>query len=312
MLSRRDLGKAALGSLPLAVSAAKKMNSIFQGLQFGLQSYVFSWIGLPHETQLDVVIRSMVESGLGECDLFAPLVEPADLWERIHAGPGSGQAVPPEIAADRARAREELAQWRRSVSPDHFRAIRKKFEDAGIVIYGLSGFPGDTEEEVRYTFDTASVCGARLISSQIGLAAARRAVPLAEKSDIILSIQGHPDMAATNPDAISKPEDYRQALSFSDRYAMSFDIGDATGGGYDALQFVEEHHDRLALLYLKDRRKDKLSVPWGQGDTPIPQVLRLLRDRKYPIRCYIDCDYKTSDRPADVKRSFEFAKAALA
>jgi len=33
--------------------------------------------------------------------------------------------------------------------------------------------------------------------------------------------------------------------------------------------------------------------------------------RSYPIRCYIDCDYKTSDRPGDVKRSFEFAKKAL-
>jgi hypothetical protein len=40
-------------------------------------------------------------------------------------------------------------------------------------------------------------------------------------------------------------------------------------------------------------------------------VLRLIRDRKAPVRCYIDADYKTTDRPADVKRSFEFAKRAL-
>jgi sugar phosphate isomerase/epimerase len=92
---------------------------------------------------------------------------------------------------------------------------------------------------------------------------------------------------------------------------MSFDIGDATGGGYDSLKFVEAHHDRIALLYLKDRRKDRLSVPWGEGDTPIKEILRLIGDRKYPIRCYIDCDYKTANRPADVKRSFEYAKAAL-
>ncbi len=312
MFSRRDLGKAALGSLPIAVSAAKKMNSVFHGVQFGLQSYIFSGLGLPHKTLVDTVIRSMVETGLGECDLYAPLVEPAELWDRIHAGPGGGKPVPPEIAADRARAREELAQWRRSVSPDHFRAVRKRFGDSGIVIYGLSGFPGDTEEELRYTLDAASACGARLVSLRIGLAAARRAVPLAEKSDVTVGIQGHPDMSATNPDAISRPENYQQALSFSDRYAMSFDIGDATGGGYDAFRFVEQHHDRLALLYLKDRRKDKLSVPWGQGDTPIAETLRMIRDRRYPIRCYIDCDYKTTDRPADVKRSFEFAKAALA
>jgi sugar phosphate isomerase/epimerase len=92
---------------------------------------------------------------------------------------------------------------------------------------------------------------------------------------------------------------------------MSFDIGDATGSGYDSLKFVEAHLDRLSLIYLKDRRKDRLSVPWGEGDTPVAEVLRLVRDRKAPVRCYIDCDYKTTDRPADVKRSFEFAKKAL-
>jgi hypothetical protein len=52
-------------------------------------------------------------------------------------------------------------------------------------------------------------------------------------------------------------------------------------------------------------------VPWGEGDTPVAEVLRLIRDRQAPVRCYIDCDYKTTDRPADVKRSFEFAKKAL-
>ena len=59
------------------------------------------------------------------------------------------------------------------------------------------------------------------------------------------------------------------------------------------------------------RKKDRLSVPWGEGDTPVTQVLQLIRDNKYPIRCYLDCDHKTTNRPADVKRSFEYAKTAL-
>jgi len=66
------------------------------------------------------------------------------------------------------------------------------------------------------------------------------------------------------------------------------------------------------VIYLKDRRKDRVSVPWGEGDTPIKEILRLVRDSKFPIRCYIDCDYKTTDRPTDVKRSFGYAKATLA
>lgn len=314
MFSRRDLGKLALGALPMSATAAKKIDSVVHGVQFGLQSYVFSMLGLPQAGILDVVVKSMVESGLGECDLYAPLVEPAEISDRIRAsGPGGpGATVSPEVAAARAQAREELAKWRMSVSLDYFRAIRKKFEDAGIVVYGLSGFPGSTEEELGRTFEIAGAFGARLVTLGIPLSAAKRVAPLAGKGGVTVGLQGRPDMSVTNPDVIAKPENFEAAVSLSKDYCISFDVGDATGGGYDSLKFVQDHHDRIALLYLKDRRKDRLSVPWGEGDTPLKEILRLIVDRKYPIRCYIDCDYKTGNRPADVKRSFEYAKAALA
>jgi sugar phosphate isomerase/epimerase len=306
MLSRRDIGRLALGALPISATQAKKIDSIVQGVQFGLQSYVFSGIGLPQDSILDVVVKSMVASGLGECDLFAPLLEPAAIRDRILANePGSDQA------------RAELAKWRSSVSLDYFRAIRKKFEDAGIEIHalsGLSGFLGSTEEEVNRTFEIAEAFGAPLLSlGMTTLSAAKRLAPLAEKRNFKVGIIGRPDMSVTNPDVIARPENFEAALSLSTAYWMSFDVGDATGGGYDSLKFVEDHHDRIAMLYLKDRRrKDRLSVPWGEGDTPLREILRLIRDRKYPIRCYIDCDYKTGNRPADVQRSFEYAKSALA
>jgi len=297
MISRRELGRLALGALALPATAANKIDSVVHGLQFGLQSYIFTGIGLPQEGILDVVINCMVESRLGECDLYAPLVEPAQFWDRSRA------ATP--------QAREELAQWRMSVSLDHFRAVRKRFEDAGIQIYGLSGFPGATEEELSRTFDIAEALGARLITLGVTLSAARRVAPLAGKRGLTVALQGRPDMHPTNPDVISTPENFDAAVALSGSYRIGFDIGDATGGGYDALRFVEAHLERLALIYLKDRRKDRLSVPWGEGDTPIKEVLHLIRDRKAAIRCYIDCDHKTSNRPADVKRSFEYAKAAL-
>ncbi len=297
----------------MPAAAATKIDSVVRGVQFGLQSYIFTGIGLPQDGLLDMVVNSMVESGLGECDLNAPVVEPAQFWDRIRAGGPAGPAatVPPEVAAARAQAREELSKWRMTVSLDYFRDIRKKFEDAGIEIYGLSGFPGSTEEELSRTFEIAETLGARLVTLGVTLSAAKRVAPLAEQRGFLVGIQGRPDMSATNPDVIARPENFEAAVSLSRSYWMSFDIGDATGGGYDALRFVEAHHDRITLLYLKDRRKDKLSVAWGEGDTPIKDILRLIADRKYPIRCYIDCDYKTANRPADVKRSFEYAKAAL-
>ena len=156
-----------------------------------------------------------------------------------------------------------------SISLDYFRAIRKKFDDAGIEIYGLSGFPGSNEEELSRTFEIATVLGARLVTLSIPLSAAKRIAPLAGKHSFVIGIQGHPDMSVTNSDMIAKPENYEEAVSLSRQYGMSFDIGDATGGGYDSLKFVEAHLDRITLLYLKDRKKDRLSVPWGEGDTQI-------------------------------------------
>ncbi len=207
----------------MAAAAAKKIDSVIHGVQFGLQSYVFSGLGLPPDSVLDIVIASMVESRLGECDLYAPLVESAQIWERIRAS-GSDEAA-------RAQAREELANWRRSVSLDYFRPIRQKFDDAGIEIYGLSGFPGSNEEELSRTFEIAAVLGARLVTLSIPLSAAKRIAPLVERHSFTIGIQGRPDMSVTNPDAIAKPQNYEEAVSLSKKYGMSFDIGDATGGG---------------------------------------------------------------------------------
>jgi sugar phosphate isomerase/epimerase len=274
MLSRRDVGKAALAALALPAMAAKKIDSMVHGIQFGLQSYVFTGIGLPQDTLVDTVIDTMVEARLGECDFFGRLVD--------------------------------------SAAPlNSFQPIRRKFDDAGIEIYGISGFPGSTEEELSRTFAIAKMLGARRITLGVTLPAARAIVPLVEKSGFEIGIQGNPYMNPPRPDVISTPAQYEEAVALSKSYSMSFDIGDATGGGYDSLGFVEQHHDGIGLLYLKDRRKDRLSMPWGQGETPVVEILRMIRDRKYAIRCYLDCDYKTTDRQSDVKRSFEYAKTAL-
>jgi sugar phosphate isomerase/epimerase len=303
-MSRRNLGKLALGALSAPAMAAQKIDSVVHGIQFGLQSYIFTVTGLPQTNLVDVVIASMVESRLGECDLYAPVVEPAELWNRA-------RATGPDAAAARTQAREELAKWRMSVPLDHYSAIRKKFDDAGIEIYGLSGFASSSDEELNRTFDIAEVMGARLITLNSTLSAAKRMAPSFEKRNLLLGIQAVFNRNATNPDAIAKPEDYAQAVSFSKNYRISFDIGDNTPSGYDLPKFIEDHHESVAMLYLKDRKKDRTSVPWGEGDTPMTQILHLIRDSSYKLRCFIDCDYKTTDRPADVKRSFAYAKAAL-
>jgi hypothetical protein len=153
--------------------AAKKIDSVVHGIQFGLQSYIFTRIGLPQESLVDTVIASMVECGLGECDFYAPLVA---------AGLG----------------------------PDQYRPIRKKFDDAGIEIYGLSGFPGSTEAELARTFEIAEVLGARLITLGVTLPRPGGSCRWSEKSKFRIGIQGNPNMNPTNPTPSRGPSNTRR------------------------------------------------------------------------------------------------------
>src|SRR5579862_548109 len=61
MLSRRDLGKMALGALPIVARAAKKIDSAIHGVQFGVESHIFTGIGLPQDGSVDAMIQTMVE-----------------------------------------------------------------------------------------------------------------------------------------------------------------------------------------------------------------------------------------------------------
>lgn len=303
MYSRRQFGKVALAALPLPLIAGK-IDSKVHGVQLGLHTYSFS--GLPHEGILEVLIRSMVETGIGECILLAQQIEPGDLWEQIRSSQGSTEA--------QALAREKLGKWRVSVPLDYFKEIRNKFANAGIEIYGLGASPNPnaSDEELRRAFEIAQTLGAKIVTLGGTISLAKRLAPIAEKLGMMVGLQGRPGTSSADPDQISTPGKFDEALSISRSVWLSLDIGDATGAGFDTFRFVQDHHDRINSLELKDRRKDRVSVPWGEGDTPVKAILQWIRDTKYPIRGFIDCDYKSAgNRADDVKRCFDYAKAAL-
>ena len=69
------------------------------------------------------------------------------------------------------------------------------------------------------------------------------------------------------------------------------------------------------MLHLKDRKRNHGdNVPWGEGETPIQAVLRMLRDNKWPIPADIEYEYGKPgmDTVAEVRKCFEYCKQALA
>jgi sugar phosphate isomerase/epimerase len=95
---------------------------------------------------------------------------------------------------------------------------------------------------------------------------------------------------------------------------VNLDIGHFVSANYDPVAYIREHHANITNLHLKDRKKNQGdNTPWGHGDTPIKEVLQLLKKERWPIPADIEYEYRGTGTPTEeVKKCYEFAKQALA
>ncbi|MBD0256733.1 MAG: sugar phosphate isomerase/epimerase, partial [Cytophagales bacterium] len=93
--------------------------------------------------------------------------------------------------------------------------------------------------------------------------------------------------------------------------------GHYTAAGHDALALLAARHDRIASAHLKDRQNPangKGNLPWGTGDTPLVEVLRLMRRNKYDFPGTVELEYQVpegSDALKEVAKCVEFCRRAL-
>jgi sugar phosphate isomerase/epimerase len=317
MYSRRDFGKLALVGLPFSL-AFGQINSKVNGVRIGVQSYSFRTM------PLDDAIKAMAEIGIGECELFSGHVEPRPNFgaggPRPTGQPGGGTAGPPpqgQMSGGRPgqnpEAREALRKWRLTTPLDHFKAVRKKFDDAGVKLqaYNYSFNDSFTDEEIDRGFQMARALGVEFITASSTLSSAKRVAPFADKYKIVVAMHNHANL--TDPNEFARPESFKQALSMSKHFGINLDIGHFVAAGFEPLSFIEQHHARITNLHIKDRKKDNgPNTVWGQGDTPIKQVLQLLKQKKYNIPANIEYEYRGDDAVAEVRKCFQYIKDALA
>ena len=104
------------------------------------------------------------------------------------------------------------------------------------------------------------------------------------------------------------------ACLYSKYHAINLDIGHFTAAGFDAVAFLREQHTHITHLHLKDRRTPAhgaANVAWGEGDTPIAQVLQMLSREKWDIPANIEFEYP-GDPVVEVPKCLAFCKRALA
>jgi sugar phosphate isomerase/epimerase len=310
--TRRDLAKLALAALPAAKLLAKP-NSRFGGVQVGI-NVPYSFRGLPGSA--DDILKYMTQLNLSAAELR---LQPVEAFLHAPVVPPAGNArtpLTPEQDAARRAAAAELQKWRLSQSMDPYKGFRKKYEDAGILIeiVKFDGIDSMADEVVDYCFEVAKALGARAISCEIPVSRTKRLGAVADKHKMMVGYHGHANV--TSPEAFGRVESWETAFSFAKYNGANLDLGHfMAGNSTSPVPFLMKYHDRITHIHLKDRKKDNgPNVPWGQGDTPVAEVLRLMQKEKYKFQATIEFEYPTpegSDVLTEIGKCVEFCRKAL-
>ena len=293
-LTRRDLGKLALAAAPAATLRAAKPNSVFGGIQVGC-NVPYSFHNLPQTA--DDILNYMIRCNISAAELRLQPVEGYMNAPKPWTAPG-GRGQPrspltPEQEAERKAATEALTKWRLSRSMDEFKAFRKKYEDAGVLIQivkfdGINLMP---DEVVDYCFEVARNLGAYAISCEIPVSQTKRLGQFAAKHKMKVGYHGHGNL--TNPEAFGRLAAWEECFTFSPYNCANVDIGHFFAAtGTSPGPWIMEHHDRVTHVHIKDRKRDNgPNMPFGQGDTPIKEILLMMKKQKYQFQATIEMEY---------------------
>ena len=192
--------------------------------------------------------------------------------------------------------------------------IERRFKAAGVAVcaYNYSPNASFTDEEIDRGFEMAKALGAEIITASATLDTAKRMVPFAEKHRMVVAMHNHSN--TKDPNEFATPESFAAAMKLSKYFKVNLDIGHFTAANYDAVAYLKEHHASVTNLHIKDRKTNQGdNVPWGTGDTPIREVLQLLKREKWPIRAYLEYEHRgTAGAVEEVKTCFAYAKQVLA
>ncbi len=278
-----------LGAAETPAPSLGKPNSKVAGVQIGINvPYSFA----NPRMSGDDILEHCVQLGLSAVELRT---QPVEAFLRVPA----------------AKA-EELARWRESVSMDRVKEFRNKYESAGVLIeiVKVDGIFKMSDAELDYVFALAKALGGRAISTEISNKDddLKRLGQFADKHQFMVGYHGH---------AATKPEHWEKAFSFAKYNGANVDIGHfVAGNNVSPIPFIKEYHDRVTHVHLKDRKlHNGPNVPFGEGDTPIAEVLRLIRDNHWNIQGTIEFEYKIppgSDRMTEIARAIKYCRDVLA
>jgi sugar phosphate isomerase/epimerase len=323
--TRRDFAKLATAAALPASSLLAKPNSKFGGVQIGAITYSFRALGGSAEDTL----KYCLDCGISAVELMSNVAEsyagsPAPAGRPGGPPPGGGRVqMTPEQQELRRKAAEAVSKWRLSVTMDKYKAFRKMYEDAGVKIYAFKLPPtlDMPDAEYDYIWNVAETLGANHITMELPTndKLLERVAEYAAKRKLAIAFHTHGQGGSSGFDKV---------LNASKFTALNLDVGHYYGvNGQSPVPVIEKYHERIASLHLKDRKGPASAgenrgqggggpnMPWGKGETPLAEILQVMKKNKYKFPASIEYEYETpegSDVLTEVKKCVQFCRNALA
>jgi sugar phosphate isomerase/epimerase len=369
--SRRDFGKFAFGSIPVAsalladprrffAAPQAKPNSYINGVQIGVISY--SYRSMPDQSA-EAMLGYMVTNGISACELETPVwpyaykrmgftpparggfpggaagrggaggQAPAEPGPAVAGQPSwKGQACPAgrgggggaarggraPLTPEQQAAQDDLHKFQLGVSLDVFKDLRKMYNDAGVSIYAVKILDVNANDEMLdKLFQIGKAMGANQLTAELPAQSDTSAATLKKVGAAALRNGMH---AAYHTHLQGRIDAFDEAFAASEGNWANVDFGHYVAAGEiggTPTDFLNKFHSRVASFHLKDRTKPEhceLNLPWGQGETPIKEILKLVQKNKWPIPATIEQEYAIpadSDAVKEVAKCLAYCRAAL-
>jgi len=297
MNSRRSFIKKSslitLGALNLNFSPLYKD---INGVDISVITYSFN----PRIEDMNVIIQNCLDSGSDNIELMGNHIE-------------RSMGMP--------RSNRSHSNWRSNISMKEFKKVKNQFEDKGINIFAYKPYcmsPNNTDDEIEYAMKATKALGAEFVTAELTTEEnTSRISRFAEKHNVKVGYHAHLQASDTA---------WEFALKNSKNNYINLDIGHYIAARKEntkenLLNFIMDNNSRICSMHLKDRQAIKpLNVGatdnqiWGKGDTPITEVLQLMRDNSYKFTATIELEYRIpegSNRVKEVKKCFEYCYKAL-
>ena len=297
MNSRRSFIKKSslitLGALNFNFSPLYKN---VNGVDISVVTYSFN----PGIEDMNIIIQNCLDSGSDNLELMGNHVE-------------TTMGMP--------RSRRSHAEWRSNVSMKDFKNVKKQFKNQGINIFAYKPYcmgPNNSDGEIEYAMKATKALGADYLTAELTTKEnTKRISQFAEKHNVNIGYHAHLQASDTAWDF---------ALDNSKKNFINLDVGHYIAARKEntketLLNFILKNHSRICSLHLKDRQAAKpLNLGasdnqiWGRGDTPIIEVLQLVRDNSFKFTSSVELEYRIPDgsnRVNEVIRCYEYCNQAL-